>query len=575
MRVDKVIVTNLTALRQKYEAAGVKTIQAAVKDLIAADKQRGLTTMLVALDDAAGMKKLKAPPVKDATDLKQNKKAIDGVYKALVPDYLLILGAIDVVPHQDVKNPLYSPPPTDGDDDEFAYSDLPYACDAPYSQDVNDFTGPTRVVGRLPDLTGATGSPKYLLGLLKTATKWQSRPRSEYQNYLGISAEKWRASTAESLMKIFNSDKDLQTSPKRGYKWRTPLVGRRVHFINCHGGKMIPDFYGQSGTDDDDMPISHQAAYIAQTKLPEGTVAAAECCYGGQLYDPSGAENGQMGMCNTYLNKKAYGFFASTTTAYGPASGTDQADLICQYFLQRVLGGASLGRAALEARHRFIEKTAPLNLKNQKTLAQFNLFGDPSITAVAAATSKLAVGSKIVHLTTGVSVGGVKGSKAVHLAGAAERTERRGMLRAKGTLLAQMQPAMTKTTVAPSKQITASLRKMASRMNLKHVDTISFHVHASVPASSPPQDATAKGIMKAVAAKQQDTTAFYVFVGAPQSSAANVKGVRKGAGKQAGAKGGAAADGGATPKKPPIRQIVVLEAKEVGGNIVISEGHSK
>ncbi|HYX42112.1 MAG TPA: hypothetical protein VE821_10465, partial [Pyrinomonadaceae bacterium] len=168
MPVDKVIVTNLTALKQKYQAAGVQAIQAAVQDLIAADKARGLTTTLVALDDKAGMKKLKAPPVTDASDPKQNKRAIDGVYKALVPDYLMILGAIDVVPHQDIKNPLYNPPGGDpdkeGDTDEFAPSDLPYACDTTYSQKAHDVTGPTRVVGRLPDVTGATGSPKYLLG---------------------------------------------------------------------------------------------------------------------------------------------------------------------------------------------------------------------------------------------------------------------------------------------------------------------------------------------------------------------------------------------------------------------------
>ena len=52
------------------------------------------------------MKKLKAPLVNDPASTRENKRAIDGVYKALAPDYLMILGAIDVVPHQDLKNPL-------------------------------------------------------------------------------------------------------------------------------------------------------------------------------------------------------------------------------------------------------------------------------------------------------------------------------------------------------------------------------------------------------------------------------------------------------------------------------------
>ena len=64
----------------------------------------------------------------------------------------MILGAPDVVPHQDMKNPAFDPP---DDPDEYAYGDLPYACDAPYSRDIATFKGPTRVVGRLPDLTKA------------------------------------------------------------------------------------------------------------------------------------------------------------------------------------------------------------------------------------------------------------------------------------------------------------------------------------------------------------------------------------------------------------------------------------
>jgi hypothetical protein len=40
----------------------------------------------------------------------------------------MILGAPDVVPHQDLTNPVFDPP--DNDPDQFAYGDLPYACDA-------------------------------------------------------------------------------------------------------------------------------------------------------------------------------------------------------------------------------------------------------------------------------------------------------------------------------------------------------------------------------------------------------------------------------------------------------------
>jgi hypothetical protein len=576
MMTDKVIVTNMTALKQKYAAAGVKAIQKAVTQLIAADKKRGLETILVALDDATAMKKLKAPPVKKPLDAKQNKQAVDGVYKALAPDYIMILGAIDVIPHQDLKNPLFTPNPN-GDTDEFAYGDLPYACDQPYSKNLQDFTGPTRVVGRLPDLTGETGDPDYLLGVLQTATNWKSSPRSAYQNYLGISTEKWRGSTALSLTNIFNSDKDLQTSPKKSPKWKANLINRRVHFINCHGGDTYPNFVGQSKTDDSDTPISLEAEYIAEAgNIVEGTVAAAECCYGGQLYDRSAAE-GQMGICNAYLGQKAYGVFASTTTSYGPFTGNDQADLICQYFLQRILSGDSMGRAALEARQRFIEKASPLSPMNQKTLAQFNLYGDPSIIPVASTTTKLAVGPKMTNLAAGAKSLTAKGltAKAIQDVEAVERGENRSQLRAKGLMLLQMQPSMSKTTAGPSKSVEASLNKLASQLNLEHLDSMSFKVDSPPASIGMAKNILAKGITKVAQAKQPQTTAFHIFMGVSKADTPATKGVAKKVKPQA--LTAKTVDAGKDEqKKSPIRKFVVLEAKEIDGKIVsVTEAHSK
>src|SRR5687768_17306118 len=91
-----------------------------------------------------------------------------------------------------------------------------------------------------------------------------------------------------------------------------------------------------------------------------------------------------MGICSAYLAGKAYAFFGSSTIAYGPADTNDNADLICQFFLRRVVTGASVGRAALEARQQFAQQTGELSPADLKTLAQFNLLGDPSVTPVAA-----------------------------------------------------------------------------------------------------------------------------------------------------------------------------------------------
>src|SRR6185295_4052350 len=101
---------------------------------------------------------------------------------------------------------------------------------------------------------------------------------------------------------------------------------RRAHFINCHGGDADPSFYGQLGKK---YPNALNAVDLPG-KIAEGTVAAVECCYGGQVYDAKSVA-GQIGICSTYLGEGAYAFLGSTTIAYGPADENGSADLICQY----------------------------------------------------------------------------------------------------------------------------------------------------------------------------------------------------------------------------------------------------
>jgi hypothetical protein len=495
---DKVIVTNINALKSKYGTKGVTAIRAAVKQLISADSKRGLKTRLIGLDDTAAMKKLKAPVVTKASDPKQNKAAIDAVFKKLRPDYLMILGSTDVVPHQDLKNPVFSPP---DDPDQHALGDLPYACDAPYSRKPENFTGPTRVLGRLPDLTGAT-EPSYLTGLLKTAATWKQLPFADYAKCLGISAKVWSGSTTLSLENMFGTANDLQLSPARGPNWSAGLLGRRVHFINCHGAEVTPQFFGQSGKS---FPVSHEASLVSG-KISEGTIASVECCYGAQLYDSFTLGNGQSGICNTYLGSKAYGFLGSTTIAYGPADGNGAADLICQFFVLQVLGGASLGRAALEAQQQFVASSPQLDPTDLKTLAQFILLGDPSIHPVAVPSPEKALQAD--------------------LAAGVDRAGRREQLSAKGRWLAEHQPCAS-TTDRPkrSSSLESGLKKIAAKVKLKSPTVKSFKIKRG-PA--------AKNSM----AKAVTPTAFHVMMGVKPMQRAR------------------------TP------QLVAVVAKEVAGRIV-------
>ncbi len=374
MQIDKIIVTNVAALRGKY-GAGYAQVTAALAALKASDAARGLKSRLVALDSAADMKAAGGHAVSSPADERGAKAAIDAVYRRYRPDYLMILGAPDVVPHIRLTNPMRGTPEDDGDPN--VPSDLPYACEAPFARVPSRFLGPTRVLGRLPDERGAS-SPALLVRLLRAAAGHVCRDRGDYAGHFALSARVWQKSTKLSAETLFGPGAVVLTSPPDGPAWEKAQLAPRLHFINCHGDTISSKFFGEfpKGKFFD----AHDSARLPG-RVSAGSVIAAECCYGAELYAPADAD-GAPGIASTYLGEGAYGFFGSTNIAYGPSEGNGQADLICRFFLEAVLAGGSLGRAAVEARQKYVAQYSHLDPSDLKTAVQFTLLGDPSIHAV-------------------------------------------------------------------------------------------------------------------------------------------------------------------------------------------------
>ena len=370
----KLVVTNKKALRDKYGPMGFAKVRAALRRLVLADHRRGITTVVVGLDKAADMAVYSAPPVTSAMDQCQVKDAIDAVC-GTSPDYLLILGAPDIVPHQHLDNPV------PGDGDPNVPSDLPYACTHPYSRDVSDFLAPSRVTGRLPDVMGGRDAD-YLVARIDAAVNWTSFSAADYADGFVLGAASWKHSTLTSARKIFTAPRPYE-SPPTVSPLGAGLVSKRAHFINCHGATADPHFYGEGHGS---FPVSMSAADL-HGNLPSGSVASVECCYGAELYNPSLAVG--IGLCQTYLEEGAYGFFGSTNIAYGPAIGNGASDLIAQFFLRASITGSSLGGAELDARRSFVSAHGIMSPIDLKTLAQFLLLGDPSIRPVAASSESV------------------------------------------------------------------------------------------------------------------------------------------------------------------------------------------
>ncbi|MBL8906297.1 MAG: hypothetical protein JNM20_06440 [Rhizobiales bacterium] len=477
---DKIIVTNGAALTKKYGNTGVARIKKAIDALIVADGKRGIKSRLIYLDNAATMKKFKGKAVTVPSAPKDNKDAIDAIFRSADPEYLMILGAPDVVPHQDLKNTAFKP---GGDEDECAYGDLPYACDAPYSRDIATFKGPTRVVGRLPDLTGAS-DPSHLIRLLSIAEKYKSNDVSDYSAYFGLSADSWRNSTETSLRDIFGNSASLVLSPPSTHKHPPKRLAPKAHFINCHGGLTDPQFYGQKGTK---FPVSLKSTGI-KDKITPGTVAAVECCFGAELYDSVTLEL-PLPISQHYLLQGAYGYFGSTTIAYGPAVGNGVADIITKEFLLAVFEGASLGRAALIARQKYIAQAGELDPIDLKTIGQFNLLGDPSIHPVKSAGA--------THVPKGVDV-----SEVARI----DRQGRRAKLKVQGQMLRETKPTASQKLrdVKKPPTVQKALANIAREVGIKTDEFMAFKVKA-------PKTALAKATKSAPVASR-----YYIAVYQPE-----------------------------------------------------------
>ncbi|MBL8724418.1 MAG: hypothetical protein JNK49_10255 [Planctomycetes bacterium] len=367
--MKKLVLSNRSALSTKYGSQGLAAIDAALNRLVAEDAKRGIATVIEFIDCSTVL--TNAARVHQPSDHRGTKAAVDRLCQHYAePDYVMLVGAPDVVAHYPLDNPLPVGIGNTQDPDPDVWSDLPYTCRGGRTRNIVDYLGPTRALGRLPDIQNHN-DPQYLVDLLEAAT--QHAPSARASTCFSLSAQVWSQATKAVARSALGRTVLPRTSPPDNSPIPSAPLRAGVHIVNCHGALSAPSFYGDDGQS---MPIA-----ITSPELPgnigKGTVAVAECCYGADLY-PMGKV--AMAICNTYLEEGAIGFLGSTTVAYGSASAQlSCADVLCSEFLKAVVGGASLGRALLQARLKFLAAVKPYSPFELKTIAQFVLLGDPSL----------------------------------------------------------------------------------------------------------------------------------------------------------------------------------------------------
>ena len=383
MKTIKLIVTHQGQLAKKYKSQDVKRIEKAVASLIAKDKTRQVTTHYLHLDNQSEMKQYGVAAVSGSVTPEKCKRAIDALFAALSPDYLVLLGSGDVIPYFNVSNPSFDP---GGDDDNEVPTDNPYACSRPYKKAKRQsYLIPDRVVGRIPDLPGKNPDPAWLLDYLKVAEAWKLSTTKDYSDDLFVCCDEWKKAGAACVSYLSRQANRLMISPPVTEKAPSTLAkryGARFQMIKCHGASLDSSFYGQKGPSYPSVihsPLLHG-------KTVARTVVGAMCCYGASVFDPldpAALAAGEPPIPSLYLRQGAYGFFGSTTIAWVGFNDMQCADWIIASALRGVLAGASLGRAMLESKQNLVkwinQQGRNPDVAEEKTLLQFHLLGDPSI----------------------------------------------------------------------------------------------------------------------------------------------------------------------------------------------------
>jgi Peptidase family C25 len=431
----KLSVTIRAALVRKYGATALGKIDSAIAAWIAADQSRGFTNRYVALDDAAAMTALGASAIKGKVTAFKVKRAIDVLVRKLAPDYLVLLGGDDVLPHFVVPNPSFSSDPN-GDDDPTVLTDNPYASSRAYKGGtLKSYLVPDRVVGRIPDLPAidGQGDPAAMLAALKTATRWKPKAKTFYGSAYATCCDTWKNAGEATMRYLELPVPDLLISPPavEGATTARSRLARKVHMTKCHGVEIDAHFYGQKGSSYPEILFSG----TLKGRVRAGTLAAAMCCYGARVYSPADRAanpSGALPVPIAYLQAGAVGFLGATKIAWVGSEIMMCADWIVGSYLKKALAGASLGRAALEAKQDYLQYLLNQGINqdtaDEKTMIEFVLLGDPSIHPVKSTAAPAALKQP-----------------AVAARNAALRTERRV---ARAVVAAQVQKAMPTRTAA-------------------------------------------------------------------------------------------------------------------------------
>ena len=289
-------------------------------------------------------------------------EALRKVVSIARPKYLMILGNEEIIDVARWKNQA-----EDGDGE--VESDLCYSTldvNTPWNGQKYDFDEVMRV-GRLPTFQneGLQSFAAYFDGAMRYAgTMGRVIP-------YGLSALVWEDESNDEY-KAISSDK-VDVSPevtKNNVKDRISPEANLL-FFNLHGSNDTKYWYGQEGRS---YPEAFDPSALLGRESPY--FLGVEACYGARYL---GGLVPDQSIVMTAMRNKCLAFLGSSKIAFGtPRPAGSCADIVIGDYIKCLTQGYSAGDAHLEGLKHLTSKKS-LNDADIKTLAEFALYGDPSV----------------------------------------------------------------------------------------------------------------------------------------------------------------------------------------------------
>ncbi len=327
-------------------------------------------------------------------------------------NYLFIIGGHEVIPVATINHYLAGDPDFEDCDKDIETDILysyPYGPHTQYSLESAEIYKQEMyfLPGRLPIPAGSDIS--YLVNYLQNAIN--CRNGLPVKKIYAQTDPHWKNLTAW-LMEPYNKAGMLpdRSNISGKYSYGNVMLGPDITsehiravmdtdtdfiYLNLHGSNnpASPGYAGEYPTN-----TCHYASIfpVSAMEIPETcNVFIAEACYGGRFigYDTMHS------MIQAGLAHKTVIGMASSRIAFGgfDAPGGN-ADTICGLFTAYLLGGYRAADAFVMARKAFFREDGMLNPYEAATLAEFNLYGDPTLRAAAVGSD----GSKVMK--TGMQI---------------------------------------------------------------------------------------------------------------------------------------------------------------------------